>query len=182
MRSPWLTLALLVPLSQAAFAADPPPRLTVGATMPALEGDLLSERKAVLPDAARGKVTLLALGFSYDSRFAVEEWCGRFRSEFGGRPDVTFYEVPMLGGGARMARWFIDGGMRRNTPKELHGNVLTVYGGTGPWKARLGVTDEDAAYLLLLDREGRVAWQHAGRFDAARFDELRQAAGALLAP
>jgi hypothetical protein len=182
MRPSLPALALLASLSQPAFAADPPPRLVVGATMPALGGDLLSGRKVVLPDAARGKVALLALGFSYDSRFAVEEWCGRFRSAFGGREDVTLYEVPMLGGGARMARWFIDSGMRRNTPRELHEQVLTVYGGTGPWKARLGVTDEDAAYLLLLDREGRVAWQHAGMFDAARFDELRHAAEALLAP
>jgi hypothetical protein len=28
----------------------------------------------VLPQAARGRVALLLLGFSYDSRFAVEAW------------------------------------------------------------------------------------------------------------
>ena len=59
---------------------------------------------------------------------------------------------------------------------------LTVYGGTGPWKARLGVTDDCFADLLLLDGEGRVAWQHAGLFDGPRFDELRKAADALLTP
>jgi len=182
MRPRVLVLSLLLSLPVAALAAEPPPRLVTGEVMPSLEGDLLSGREAVLPAAARGKVTLLALGFTYGSRFPVEAWCEHFRSLYGARTDVTLYEVPMLGGGARMARWFIDSGMRRNTPKALHDNVLTVYGSTGPWKVRLGVTDGDAAYLLLLDRDGRVTWQHGGVFDQARFDELRRAADALLAP
>jgi hypothetical protein len=182
MRPTALAFLLLFLLPSVVPAAEPPPRLATGELMPPLQGDLLSGQEAVLPAAARGKVALLALGFSYDSRFPVEAWCGRFRSIYGGRADVTLYEVPMLGGGARIGRWFIDSGMRRNTPRELHDNVLTVYGGTGPWKARLGVTDEDLAYLVLLDRDGRVAWQHAGMFDAARFDELQRATDALLAP
>ena len=64
--------------------------------MPVLEGELLSGRPAVLPDAASGRVALLALGFTYDSRFAVEAWVGRFRKDFGDKPQVTFYEVPMM--------------------------------------------------------------------------------------
>jgi hypothetical protein len=171
-----LFVALAVPI-----AADaPPPRLAVGDVMPPLRGDLLSGAKAVLPEAARGKVTLLALGFSYDSRFAVEEWGGRFRRAFESRAEVSLYEVPMMGNAARMGRWFIDSGMRRNTPRELHDRVLTVYGSTGAWKKRIGVTDDGFAYLILLDAEGRVAWLHSGLFDAARFDELLQATEALL--
>ena len=41
-------------------------------------------------------VALLALGFTYDSRFAVEAWVCRFRKDFGDKPQVTFYEVPMM--------------------------------------------------------------------------------------
>ena len=79
MRLSVLLFAALLSVTAAASATDPPARLAVGSAMPALEGDLLNGREAVLPDVARGKVALLALGFSYDSRFAVEEWCGRFR-------------------------------------------------------------------------------------------------------
>lgn len=182
MRPAWFSLAIFAVLTTPALAADPPPpRLAVGDVMPPLRGDLLSGQEVVLPDAARGKVALFALGFSYGSRFAVEEWCGRFRSAYGSRVEVTLYEVPMMGGAARMGRWFIDGGMRRNTPRELHDRVLTVYGSTGGWKARLAVGDEAFAYLVLVDAAGRVAWLHAGLFDGARFDELRQATDALLA-
>ena len=52
--------------------AEPYPALGPGDLMPPLRGQFLSGRKAVLPDAARGRVALVALGFTYDSRFAVE--------------------------------------------------------------------------------------------------------------
>jgi hypothetical protein len=131
-------------------------------------------RKAVLPEAASGKVALLALGFTYDSRFAVEAWTGRFRRDFGSSRDVTFFEIPMIGGMARMGRWFIDSGMRKGTPKELHENVITVYGGTDPWKNRLGFKKGDDAYLILIDSKGIVRWTHSGQFDEARFAELAE--------
>jgi hypothetical protein len=171
-----LAVSCLPPSGQAAEVEA----LAVGRQMPPLTGDLLSGDEATLPDAARGRVALLALGFSYGSRFAVEAWCSRFRDAFEGREEVTDYEVPMLGGAARMGRWFIDRGMRRNTPRELHDRVLTVYGDTGAWKRRLGVADDKAAYLILVDGTGRVAWLHSGAFDASRFDELREAVESLL--
>lgn len=163
---------LLAVFSVAVRAGGPAPRLAIGDVLPPLKGDFLTGRDAVLPDAAQGRVALLALGFSYDSRFPVEAWMKRFREVYGAREGVTFFEVPMLGGGARLGRWFIDSGMRKGTPKNLHGNVITVYGGTGPWKERLAVRDEKLAYLVLLDPSGHVRWMHAGAFDEAAFSEL----------
>lgn len=52
----------------------------------------------------------------------------------GSRTDVTFFEVPMIGGLATLGRWFIDRGMRSGTPVELHDRVITVDTGTGDWK------------------------------------------------
>jgi hypothetical protein len=112
--------------------------LSPGEPLPALKGEFLSGRQAVLPEAASGRVALLALGFTYESRFAVEAWIGRFRKEFGENQQVLFYEVPMIGGMARLGKWFIDSGMRKGTPKEDHEHVITVYGGTDPWKQRVG--------------------------------------------
>ena len=93
------------------------------------------------PQAASGRVALLMLGFTYDSRFQVEAWAKRFRQDFGTEPSVTFFEIPMIGGLARMGKWFIDSGMRRGTPKADHENVITVYGGTDAWKQRVGFRD-----------------------------------------
>jgi len=133
-------LALLA-LALTAVAAAPLAELAVGDQLPALRGEFLSGRSAVLPQAASGRVALLMLGFTYDSRFAVEAWAKRFRQDFGTQPKVTFFEIPMIGGMARLGKWFIDSGMRRGTPKADHENVITVYGGTDQWKQRVGFRD-----------------------------------------
>jgi hypothetical protein len=169
-----LMVFLLAAMSGSAWAESEkqPAALGVGMRLPPLKGDYLTGRKAALPEAAAGKIALLAFGFTYNSRFAVEDWTKRFRDAVGKDPGVTFYEIPMLGGMARMGRWFIDSGMRKGTPKELHENVITVYGGTGPWKERLRYKQENAAFLILLDRTGTVRWLHAGLFDEVRFKDL----------
>jgi hypothetical protein len=154
--------------------------LSPGEPMPVLKGEFLTGRPAVLPDAASGRVALLALGFSYDSRFAVEAWVGRFRKDSGDNPRVTFYEVPMLGGMARLGKWFIDSGMRKGTPKKDQENVITVYGGTDLWKQRLGFQSPDAAYLLLVDQRGVVRWRHQGEFDEKAYADMAAEVAALL--
>ena len=148
--------------------------------MPVLKGEFLTGRPAVLPDAASGRVALLALGFTYDSRFAVEAWVGRFRKDFGDKPEVTFYEVPMIGGMARLGKWFIDSGMRKSTPKKDQENVITVYGGTDSWKQRLDFQLPNAAYLLLIDQRGVVRWRHSGQFDQKAYDEMASQVADLL--
>lgn len=170
-------LASAIVTACAAVAAAELPR---GERFPELKGEYLTGRRARLPADCAGKVALVAMGFTYDSRFAVEAWVKRFRAEFGKEPGVTFYEVPMIGGMARMGKWFIDGGMRRGTPKEDHERVITVYSGTAEWKQRAGYRQADAAYLVLLDAEGKVRWRFSGRFDEAAYQELAKESLALL--
>jgi hypothetical protein len=148
--------------------------LKVGDSLPGLQGEFLSGREAALPDSARGRVALLAVGFTRSSQYAVEAWSNRFRKDFGADSAVTFYEIPVIGGLGRLARPFINSGMRRGTPEALHENVITVYGHSGEWKERLEYSDGLFAYLVLLDSSGRVAWRHAGLFDEAQYARLAE--------
>jgi len=148
--------------------------------MPALKDEFLTGQPAELPHAASGRVALLALGFTYDSRFAVEEWVGRFRREFGSQPLVTFYEVPLIGGMTRLGKWFIDSGMRQGTPRGDYGHVITVYGATNPWKRRLSFQSPNAAYLILLDPRGVVRWRHDAPMNEEGFAALSRQVVALL--
>ncbi len=154
--------------------------LTVGTPMPKIEGESLSGHKAILPDLAKGKVTLVAMGFSYESRHPVETWTKRFRRDFGQNPATAFFEVPVISGFARLAKLFIESGMRRGTAKEDHDKVITVFGGASDWKERMKVDDTDVAYLLLLDRDGKVLWRHSGPFEEKFWPELKDATEAAL--
>lgn len=149
--------------------------------MPELKGEFLTGRQAVLPAAASGRVTLLALGFSYDSRFPVEAYVKKWRLQFDGSPRTAFFEVPMIGGMARMGKWFIDSGMRRGTAREDHEKVITVYGSTAEWKSRLNCKNPKAACLVLLDPRGNIHWVKEDLYDEQTWDQLRAHAEALLA-
>lgn len=154
--------------------------LVLASTLPLLRGEFLTGKPAVLPDASSGRVALLAMGFTYNSRFAVEAWVGRFRKDFGDNPQVTFYEIPLIGGMARLGKWFIDSGMRKGTPKTDYEHVITVYGGTDQWKERVGFQSPDAAYLILLDQRGVVRWLHGGPFDEEAYRSLAANTVALM--
>ncbi len=167
-------------MSSIGSAAVPATRLVVGDTLPPLRGEFLTGRPALLPQAASGKVALLLLGFTYDSRFEVEAWAKEFRHDFEKNPKVTFYEIPMIGGMARIGKWFIDNGMRRGTPKTDQGNVMTVYGGTDPWKQWVGFSDAKAAYPILIDPSGKVAWQCSDGFGEEPYKALSSQVSRLL--
>ena len=171
----------LIAASLAASAATRVSKMTVGDQLPLLSGEFLTGRTAVLPQAASGRVALLILGFTYDSRFPVEAWAKRFRHDFSTESRVTFFEIPMIGGLATMGKWFIDRGMRRGTPREDQENVITVYGGTDAWKQRVGFRDSRTAYLILIDQSGRVVWLHAGGLDENAYQALSWEVSRLLA-
>jgi len=154
------------------LAAEPVSEIKTGQRLPKLSGEFLTGQATVLPQAAAGRVALLILGFTYKSRFSVEPWAQRFRAQFRSDPRVTFYEVPLIGGWGRSAKWWIDGGMRRGTPKEDYEHVITVYKDTNSWKQLVGFGDPDAAYLILLDRTSEVAWLYREAFDESAFQTL----------
>jgi hypothetical protein len=149
--------------------------LQVGQQLPTLEGQFLTGRPATLPQASAGHVTLIAMGFTYASRVPVEAWGSWYRTAIGSRTDVTFFEIPMIGGLAKLGRWFIERGMRSGTPAELHDHVITVYQGIGDWKQRLSYSGdhEDDAYLIVLDGKGVVRWLYHGTFETARAEALK---------
>lgn len=170
-----LIVAALASMVRVEASADSE-RLQIGDALPPIQGEYLTGRPATLPAACAGRTALLLLGFTYASRVPVEAWGEWFRKTIGIGPGVTLFEVPMLGGVARLGRWFIDSGMRKGTPAGLHENVITVYSGTGDWKKRLGVSSahENDAFLIVIDEDGIVRRLHHGPFDATRADELKE--------
>ncbi len=172
-------LAVVVVLAVGLAAAEAP--LRPGDPLPMFKGTDLAGQSVTLPDAAKGKVAVYLFGFSYGSRAPVEAWSEHVRGRWGAEAQVTWFQVPMIGGFGRIAKPFITGGMKKETPPQYHGNAVVVFGGVGSWKTRLSVKDEALAYLVLVDRAGVVRWLHAGAFAAALAGELDAQVQAALA-
>lgn len=169
-------LALLVIVNGA--AADVP-RLRVGERLPEISGESLNGRAVTLPGASAGAPAVLLLGFTYASREPVERWETWCRTEFGA--SVACYQMPMLGGMAKLASPFIRSGMRKNTPESLQDRVVTVTSRAGDWKDRVGHSPaiDDDAFLILIDRAGIVRWLAHGDVDAQRTAALKREVSAL---
>jgi hypothetical protein len=167
---------VLLPLLLASAVASAP--LERGAPLPVVSGVRLDGRAAELPAACRGRVTLVAFGFTRGSSKAVQAYGTRFKQAFAADSSHDWFEVPVLGGMARIARPFITSAMRGGTPVADRPHILTVWSGAGEWKRRLEYDEGDWAYLVLLDREGRVRWRGRGAFDEPTWRELEAAASA----
>ena len=123
-----------------------------------------------------------ALGGWPAPKWCCPAWTDHARTTWGAEPQFTWYQVPMLGGFTRLAKPFITGGMRKDTDPRYRHNAIIVFGGTGPWKSRLGVGDDRLAYLVLIDRQGVVRWRYGGLFNQAMAAELDPQVRALLGP
>lgn len=175
-----MTAALLAILTLVSTPAAEQPPLTPGTMLPTLTGTDLNGTSVSLPAAAAGRITVVAFGFSYASRYPVEAWTEHVRAKWGAHDRVMWYQVPMIGGLARLAKPFITGGMKKDTPAAERRHSMVVFGGVGDWKKRLGVTDDELAYVVVVDGSGVVRWVRAGAVSADAADDLDRNVHTLL--
>ena len=150
----------------------------IGKMFPEVKDDSLANTPVSLPDAARGKVTLIAVAFLRESQSQLDSWLEPFGEKFGNKPEFTFYEVPMLAGAYKSMRPMIDGGMRAGIPREKHKHVVTMYGDVEQYIKALNL-DLRSGYAFLLDREGIIRWEGQGFSTPETLKELFETAERL---
>lgn len=151
----------------------------IGKRFPEVTDKSLAKTRESIPDAARGKVTLVTVAFLRESQSQLDSWLGPFTERFGSREGFTFYEVPMISSGYRFMRLMIDGGMRAGIPDAKHKHVVTMYGNIKKYVDELSL-DTGLGYAFLLDREGIIRWQGQGFATPETIQELFDAAEKLV--
>ena len=136
--------------------------LHAGEAFPSMTGNLLTGERFTVPENLLGKVSVLIGGWDYAARFEVEAWANALLAAYGERPDLAIREVPFIDNVGPVMRRVIDTAMTRDTPPETHSRVLTIYGDLRWLRKRLAVTDPRQAYVYVIGRTGRLAWQTAG--------------------
>ena len=170
--APLITALLL--LSASAFAA----------TIPAATGTALDGHSVALPRDLSGGATVLILGFTQHSQDATTAWEKPVRASLAGpRPDIAFYDMPFLQDAPSLVRPLIVRAIRKQVPDALQPRFVPLTSGEAAWKQTVGYSKDapDAAYVLLVDRAGKVRWQTREPFSTAQFARLVQASEALAA-
>jgi hypothetical protein len=117
--------------------------------------------------------------FSKEAGEKSRQWQDHFVNGFAGDGQVTSFSVAMLSDAPRFVRGMIRSAMRRGTSPALRPRTITVTSDAKPWKQRLNLTNDKEVFLLLLNKQGQVAWVQHGDFDPKLYAVLEATATRL---
>jgi hypothetical protein len=137
--------------------------------LPHLEGDTLSGKKVILPDAAAGQPALVIVGFTHASQAQTKAWAQRVQNQLPVWNVAVLEEVP------RLVRGMATHGIKGSVPKDQYDRFLLVYHGEKELKQAAGFEQPDDAYLLVLDPAGTIKWRYHGAPTDAAFDQIQAA-------
>ncbi len=141
-----------------------------GKTFPQMEAENLSDEKVVLPEAVRGKYTLVGLAYSKKSEDDLNTWFQPVFEKFiqknkglfeGFGYDVHVYFIPMFTGVNAAATGTAKKKALQHVDPQLHPYILFYKGDLKPYKEALDFEKRDVPYFFVLDASG--SWAPAGR-------------------
>jgi hypothetical protein len=173
-------LLTLVTLASSAPAVVSAQALAPGTDLPVLQAKMLAGGAITLPNDGKGRPVLLVVGFSKASANVTRPWSEACRSAAAAKPAdkrLTCYDVRMLAEVPSLLRGLVESGMRSGLPADLQKTVLLVYSDNDPWRKRLGVADNDTAYVVACDKDGRVRATAKGAHNQKELERLLAATG-----
>lgn len=141
--------------------------------MPEVEGESLSGSKVTLPEAAKGKVAVLILGFTKASKTATSAWADKINADFGGNTAFALYQLPVLESVPGFIRGMVISSMKKGVRENMRDHFVPVLHGETELKKLVSYSEADDAYLVLLDSLGQIAEQKHGPFSDAAYTQLR---------
>ncbi len=155
----------------------PAPQNLRNVPFPQVQGRALNDKQVTLPDAYRGKPTLVLVGYIQRAQFDIDRWIlGALQAGI----KAQIVEVPTIAGMApRMVQGFIDSGMRSGIPESDWGSVVTVYEDAPLIIEALGNEKPNVARAVLLDKNGTIVWTSNSGYSASQILELEKMVAAL---
>ena len=148
-----------------------------GEAFPSVTGSSLEGREIQVPAAFAGSPVLLLIGYEQNTQFDLDRWV--MGMQMAGI-SVATYEMPTIPGLVPgMFSGSIDAGMRRGIPQEDWGSVVTVYGDGDEIAKFTGNADGLPGRIVLLDKNGRVAFFHDRGYSAGTLEKLAAVVGAM---
>jgi hypothetical protein len=118
--------------------------LRPGTPIPQIKGTTLEEQAIILPDAVRGKVTLLIITFSKAAGQLSRGWSDPFLKDYPQDDKVTSYAIAMLEDVPSLLRGMVRGGIKRGVPLSMRRRFLIVSQDENRWKQYVGLKNDKA--------------------------------------
>lgn len=166
----WLAAALSILVSAGTAAQQ----------LPRLQEENLAGQQVLLPDATSGKVAVLVFGFTRASQTTTESWAKRIQTDYGKTAGFEWYRLPVLEEAPRLIRGMIVSGMKKGVAESQRANFVPVLHNEAELKKLVGYKEPDDAYIVVLDRGGKVAYQTHGASADPGYAQLRAQVDSLL--
>jgi hypothetical protein len=142
--------------------------------IPASHGTTLTGTTMSLPEALKGKVGVLVVGFSHASQGEVSSWGRLLQADYGKSDDVVYFELPMLAAAPKILRGMIVKKMGSAMPFAEKEHFVPLMEGEPAWRGVARYDKPDDAYVMLVDDQGLVLWQTEGEATDAAWGELKK--------
>lgn len=149
---------------------------------PAMEAETLSEQMVNLPDAVKGKYTIIGLAYSKKSEDDLKTWFSPAYNQFMRKPsktdifastyDINLFFIPMFTGHKTVAYKSVMGKVKETVDAQLHPHVLFYKGTIKEYKDALNFQGRDVPYFFMMDDTGKIIWQTSGEYSAAKMQEV----------
>jgi hypothetical protein len=151
-----------------------PARAQVGAIIPTTPATALDGHGVTLPRDLPGRATVLILGFGRNSQDATTAWEKPVRTQLAHVPAIGFYDMAMLAEVPGFVRPWVLRAVKGKVPDVLKPNFLPLTEQEDAWKRVAGYAPDqaEAAYVMVIDRSGRVRWSTHAAFSPTGFAEL----------
>lgn len=133
-------------------------------TIPSVEAIALDGHSVTFPKDLGNRSTVVIVGFSRKSSDATTAWEKAVRTQLAG-PGIGFYDAAMLQEVPSLLRGLVVRNIRKQVPEVVRPHFLPLTDHEAEWKQASGYDPAlpDAAYVFVVNAEGRVKWQtHAG--------------------
>lgn len=139
-------------------------------------GTNLLRRKVTLPDDLDGEINILFLAFFQWHQGLVDGWVPFAKQLEDSIPGLNFYEIPVIYKMNRLSQTLLNEGMRAGIPHTTtRQKTITLYLDKPAFRQALDIPDEETIRVLLLDRQGNIAWRTDGAYSAEKGAALLEA-------
>jgi hypothetical protein len=160
MMRPSFCFAALLLLAQAVIAQ----------TVPSFAGENLAGESVHLPT---GSKTVLIIGFSKKAGDACKPWFTQIAASLKDKPQVNYYEIPVLASAPGFIRSTIIHSIRKGLAPDQQKHFIAVTDHEQEWKTAAKFSAADDAYIVIIDERGSILWQDSGQWSPAKQSALQ---------
>jgi hypothetical protein len=142
--------------------------------LPTLTVQRLDQQRFVLPQGLLAERTLALVAFHPNQRDELRSWIRGLRLDQD--RSITWFKMPVLNDpGSERARSDIESVLLAGHASEIdRSRLVPVFTDRGAFIRAAGLSSSEHAWVLVLDRDGKVLARAEGKFDQDKADALRE--------